>query len=37
LFQTQEGRKGAIKIKKYVEAGQESYILVDIKVQKEVK
>lgn len=37
LFQTQEGKKGAIKIKKYVEAGQESYILVDIKVQKEAQ
>ena len=37
LFQTQEGRKGAIKIKKYVEAGLESYILVDIRVQKEAK
>ncbi|WP_160112228.1 PKD domain-containing protein [Aquimarina sp. AU58] len=37
LFQTQEGKKGAIKIKKYVEAGQESYILIDIKVQKEAQ
>ncbi len=37
LFQTEEGKKGAIKIKKYVEAGQESYILVDIKVQKEAQ
>lgn len=37
LFQTQEGKKGAIKIKRYVEDGQESYILVDIKVQKEAQ
>ncbi|MEW7278200.1 PKD domain-containing protein [Aquimarina sp. 2201CG1-2-11] len=35
LFQTEEGKKGAIKIKEYVQKGQESYILVDIKVQKE--
>ncbi len=35
LFQTQEGKKGAIKIKQYVEDGQNSYVLVDIKVQKE--
>jgi PKD repeat protein len=37
LFQTQEGKKGAVKIKKYVDEGQKSYILVDIKVQKEAK
>lgn len=35
LFQTQDGRKGAIKIKEYVIDGQESYIVTDIKVQKE--
>ncbi|WP_438423174.1 PKD domain-containing protein [Aquimarina macrocephali] len=35
LFQTKEGKKGAIKIKNFVEDGQNSYILVDIKVQKE--
>ncbi|WP_271782933.1 PKD domain-containing protein [Aquimarina algiphila] len=35
LFQTQEGKKGAIKIKSYVDDGQNSYINVDIKVQKE--
>lgn len=35
LFQMQDGRKGAIKIKNYVPDGQNSYIEVDIKVQKE--
>lgn len=34
LFQTQDGRKGAIKIKDYVLEGSTAYILVDIKVQK---
>ena len=34
LFQTQEGTKGAIKIKEYVNDGNSSYVLVDIKVQK---
>jgi len=34
MFQTQDGRKGAIKIKQYVAAGADSYILTDIKVQK---
>jgi PKD repeat protein len=34
LFQTQEGRKGAIKIKQNVVAGQQSYIVCDIKVMK---
>ncbi len=34
LFQTADGRKGAIKIKEYVNAGTQSYILVDIKIQK---
>lgn len=34
LFQTQDGRKGAIKIKQYVSAGADSYIIADIKVQK---
>ncbi len=37
LFQTQEGTKGAIKIKEYVEDGQNSYMIIDIKVQKENK
>jgi len=34
LFRTQDGRKGAIKIKDYVLEGSTGYILVDIKVQK---
>ncbi|OXA93955.1 PKD domain-containing protein [Flavobacterium hercynium] len=35
LFQTQDGRKGVIKIKEMVKKGTESYILCDIKVQKQ--
>ncbi len=35
LFQTEDGKKGAIKIKDFVQDGQNSYILIDIKVQKE--
>jgi PKD repeat protein len=34
LFETQDGRKGAIKVTSFVSAGLQSYILVDIKVQK---
>jgi PKD repeat protein len=34
LFRTQDNRKGAIKIKSYHRDGLQSYILVDIKVQK---
>jgi PKD repeat protein len=34
LFQTKDGRKGAIKVKQYVAAGADSFIVVDIKVQK---
>ncbi|MDO4228652.1 MAG: PKD domain protein [Capnocytophaga sp.] len=34
LFQTADGRKGAIKIKEYVNDGTQSYILTDIKIQK---
>ena len=34
LFQTQEGNKGAIKIKSYVADGENSFIIVDIKMQK---
>ncbi|WP_298734615.1 PKD domain-containing protein [uncultured Chitinophaga sp.] len=34
LFQTQDGRKGAVKIKDYVLEGSTAYILADIKVQK---
>lgn len=35
LFQTADGRKGAIKIKSYINDNTNSYILVDIKIQKE--
>ncbi|WP_369049316.1 PKD domain-containing protein [Tenacibaculum sp. UWU-22] len=35
LFQTADGRKGAIKITAFVDNGSNSYILCDIKVQKE--
>jgi PKD repeat protein len=34
LFQTQDGRKGAIKVKSFVSAGLQSYITADIKIQK---
>jgi PKD repeat protein len=34
LFETDDGRKGAVKIKNFVSNGLESYILADIKVQK---
>lgn len=35
LFETAEGKKGAIKIKDFIDNGTSSYIIVDIKVQKE--
>lgn len=35
LFKTQDGRKGAIKIKEMLKNGASSYILCDIKVQKQ--
>ncbi|MDN3693614.1 hypothetical protein QWZ06_15620 [Chryseobacterium tructae] len=35
LFQTADGRKGAIKIKNFVTNGPNSYVVVDIKVQKQ--
>lgn len=35
LFETHEGRKGVIKIKGYVTDGVASYVICDIKVQKE--
>ncbi|RZJ53656.1 MAG: PKD domain-containing protein [Flavobacterium sp.] len=35
LFKTQDGRKGAIKIKSMIKNGTSSYILCDIKVQKQ--
>ena len=34
LFQTADGRKGAIKVTQYVAGGKDSYILADIKIQK---
>jgi len=34
LFKTQDGRKGAVKIKQMVSNGTSSYIVCDIKVQK---
>lgn len=35
LFQNANGKKGAIKVKQMVQAGQQSYIVCDIKVQKD--
>ena len=35
LFQTQNGRKGAIQITRFVAAGEQSYIICTIKVMKE--
>ncbi|MCX2682002.1 PKD domain-containing protein [Galbibacter sp. EGI 63066] len=35
LFETEDGRKGAIKIKEFVKQGSDSYIMIDIKTQKE--
>jgi hypothetical protein len=37
LFQSQDGRKGAVYIKQFIAAGTSSYVLTDIKVQKEAK
>lgn len=34
-FKTQDGRKGFIKIKQFVADGQNSYIIIDIKIQKQ--
>ncbi|MCS3798899.1 PKD domain-containing protein [Niastella sp. OAS944] len=34
LFKTSDGRKGAVKIKQFVQNGADSYIVTDIKVQK---
>lgn len=34
LFRTSDGRKGAINVKRFVREGLDSYIVVDIKVQK---
>nr|WP_299172741.1 PKD domain-containing protein [uncultured Allomuricauda sp.] len=35
LFESQDGRKGAIKIKEFVADGASSHIVMDIKVQKQ--
>lgn len=35
LFETADARKGAIKIKGYIDDGLNSYIICDIKIQKE--
>lgn len=35
LFETSDGRKGAIKIKAFVQDGTNSHIVVDVKVQKQ--
>lgn len=35
LFQNAAGKKGAVKIKQFVPAGKQSYIVCDIKVQKD--
>ncbi len=35
LFETYDGRKGAIKIKDFVQNTTASYIVCDIKVQKQ--
>lgn len=35
LFETEKGIKGAIRIKAFVSEGDQSYVLADIKVQKE--
>jgi len=35
LFETEDGRKGAIKINEFIKDGVNSHIIVDIKVQKE--
>ncbi len=34
LFQTEDGRKGAVKIKQFIEDGSNSYVICDIKIQK---
>ncbi len=35
LFKTSDGRKGAVKISQYVANGTSSYIIADIKIQKQ--
>lgn len=35
LFETEDGRKGAVKVKELVRAGRQSYVIADIKIQKD--
>lgn len=35
LFETSDHRKGAVKVKGFVRAGRQSYIIADIKIQKQ--
>ena len=37
LFETADGREGAVKIKNFVTDGANSYIETDIKIQKQPK
>jgi len=37
VFKTADGRKGAIKVNRFVENSTNSYIEIDIKVQKEAR
>lgn len=37
LFETADHRKGAVKVKEFVRAGKQSYIVADVKIQKEAK
>jgi len=34
LFRTSDGRRGIIRVKGFVEAGAQSYILADVKIEK---
>ena len=34
LFETEDGRKGAVSIREIKKSGQESYVIADVKVQK---
>ena len=34
LFRTSDGRRGIIRVKAFVEAGAQSYILADVKIEK---
>lgn len=37
LFETGDHRKGAVKVKEFVRAGKQSYIVADVKIQKKQK